>query len=187
MNAPQLRAGPRRAALVAHALSAADQAWLLQSLAPQRRRLLEGLLAELRDLGIPPDGALLDAVKLEAAAGSVPALPAETTEEQLDRLPAAGVRELAELLRCEAPGIAARLLAMRPWSWRPALLAHLGADFARQVHQTRVEAQAPRLETALGQAIAQRLSKHLQRPRRRVAAHIWDRARAGLPWPGSRA
>lgn len=186
MNAEQVRAQPRRAALMAHALTAADQAWLLRSLAPERRRLLEGLLAELRELGIPPDGSLLDAVKLECAATTASVEPAETTERQLDRLPAAGVRDLAELLRHEPPGVAARLLAMRPWPWRSALLGYLGDDFARQVREASVEAGAPRLEAALGTALLGQLSGHLGQSGRLGAARIWNRARSMLVRPRSR-
>ncbi|RYZ06343.1 MAG: hypothetical protein EOO24_11760, partial [Comamonadaceae bacterium] len=106
---PVVNAQPRRAALVAHAMSAADQAWLLQSMAPARRAELEGLLAELRALGIPPDASLLES--LDASASS----ETPTPPDPLAHLAAHQVDALAVMLRQEPPLVTARLLRMRAW------------------------------------------------------------------------
>jgi len=58
----------RRAALALHALAGRDQRWVLDRLAPAQRRLVSGLLGELRALRIPADVALLKSLRGPAAA-----------------------------------------------------------------------------------------------------------------------
>lgn len=57
----------RRAALAIHALARHDQRWVLDRLAPAQRRLVSGLLGELRALRIPADLALLPSLRAPAA------------------------------------------------------------------------------------------------------------------------
>ena len=52
----------RRAALELHALSPADQAWLLERLGPDHQAQVLPLLAELQALGIPADAEVLSPV-----------------------------------------------------------------------------------------------------------------------------
>lgn len=58
----------RRAALALHALARRDQRWVLDRLAPAQRRLVSGLLGELRALRIPADAALLKSLRAPEAA-----------------------------------------------------------------------------------------------------------------------
>ena len=58
----------RRAALAIHALAGRDQRWVLNRLAPAQRRLVSGLLGELRALRIPADVALLKSLRAPDAA-----------------------------------------------------------------------------------------------------------------------
>ena len=52
-------AGLRRAALALHAVNRADRSWLLRRLPRASRRTLGRLLAELRELKLPPDATLI--------------------------------------------------------------------------------------------------------------------------------
>jgi hypothetical protein len=68
----QEAASPERlAALTLHALAAADREWLLGRLMPAQASHLRALLAELVDLGIPPDPALIDSARRIATQASL--------------------------------------------------------------------------------------------------------------------
>lgn len=176
-------ASPRRAALMAHALTAADQAWLLGSLPPVRRQVLQGLLTELRELGIPPDDALLEQVRRQPPL----AAPPETADARLERLPVAAVSALARLLQREPPTLTARLLGMKPWTWRERLLAGMEQEFARQVRELHIATRAPLLEAALCETLLRQLPAAQPREPALVLGHAWARARALLRRPGQRA
>jgi hypothetical protein len=68
--------GQRRAALTLHALAAPDREWLLEQLPATDRTALRGLLAELRELGIP----LAEAAP-QVDASNAPALAAVLARE----------------------------------------------------------------------------------------------------------
>jgi hypothetical protein len=53
---------PRKAALLLHAMRPRDQRWILDQLDANQRMVLQDLLAELKELGIPAEPSLLDAV-----------------------------------------------------------------------------------------------------------------------------
>ena len=65
----------RRAALAIHALARQDQRWVMDRLAPAQRRLVSGLLGELRALRIPADAALLPSLRAPAARPEAPPAP----------------------------------------------------------------------------------------------------------------
>ena len=55
-------AGPRKAALLLHAMPAESRLWVLAQLPPAQSEKLQDLLGELRELGIPADQDLLHEV-----------------------------------------------------------------------------------------------------------------------------
>ncbi|MBE7367193.1 hypothetical protein [Ramlibacter pallidus] len=142
----------RRAALLVHAMPPSDQAWLLGSLPPAQREAVEELLGELREMGIPPDAALLRDV-IEAPPTAQP----ETAEDVLARLDAHQVERLAQLLRDEPPVLAGRVLALRAWPWAGALLAQLPEAAAEAAARHAARPRAPALERALCEALLRRL------------------------------
>lgn len=76
--------GERRVALALHGMAAADREWMLQQLGEQRRAVIEGLLAELRELGVPaPPPSLVDERELHATSGARAAVPPRETLRQL--------------------------------------------------------------------------------------------------------
>lgn len=158
---PQAGTASRHAALLAHALAPRDQAWLLASLPPPRRRALQALLTELRDLGLPPDAAVLKGLTREAA------------PEPLQVLGRRQIRVLAGLLQGEPPALAARLLAMRRWTWRPALLAAMGPGFVAAARAGAVMAPAPALDAALREALARQLASINKGATRVDPRHLW--------------
>lgn len=107
----------RRAALAVHAMLPADRECVLRELPGPQRDLLQGLLVELADLGIPQDARLLRGAMI--APPDVPAARVECVEETA--LSSRSTRSLVRWLRCEPPQVAARLLNACP-DWRVRLL-----------------------------------------------------------------
>lgn len=103
-------AGLRRAALALHALGQADREWLLNQLPVPSRQTLGELLAELSELGIPPDDEVIRVALSEAA----PDHPMSTGE----------ARALCLVLADEAPAVQSLLLAALPVPQRDAVLQH---------------------------------------------------------------
>ena len=125
-----------RAALALHALPGDDRDWVLEALPADQQSMLQPLLRELEELGIPREAGLFDGVagsRREQAITAVDALRA---------LDGAGVRRLAGLLAAEPPRVAVALLAGGPWPWREQLLAGLPAAGRR--HRPGHAAHRPR-------------------------------------------
>lgn len=129
----------RRAALLLHALTAADRDWVLGALAPSRRAELQALMGELQELGIAPESEMVGRWL-------------EPERHPLDDLGGRDLARLARTLAGEPPVLVARLLAARRWRWREALLARLPSAFAMQVRAASAAPRAPALERAMLQA-----------------------------------
>lgn len=100
MNVPAVN-GLRQAALALHAMGEPDRAWVLAALTVEQRESLQALLAELRELGIPQDGALLQCLLDEPQ-------PAATRPSVLDQ---ANPAELEATLQHEPVRVREVLLA----------------------------------------------------------------------------
>jgi hypothetical protein len=109
----------RQGVLIVHAMPADDQAWLLGQLEDGERAALLPLLDELAALGIPSEPGLL-----ELAAGSAlrDAAAAERARPGAALLALDGAA-MAEVLHGEPEALLVRVLAMRDWPWREAVLA----------------------------------------------------------------
>jgi hypothetical protein len=127
--APDPLAGPRKAALLLHAMASETRLWLLSQLPEAQAETLRGLLAELRELGIPADQELLRDVL--AAPDQADAAP--TAEAQLAIIEQAGPGTLWLALRDEPAGLVARLLALFDLQWEQAFLDQLGPSKRHQV------------------------------------------------------
>jgi hypothetical protein len=128
-----------------------DRAWILGQLAEGERRAMTRLLAELRDLGIPSERALLNEVIAarelpDPAATSAPK-PGGAADgadvERLERLARADPRVLAALLKEEPVLVIARLLRVFDWPWKEELLRALGSAVRLQVEHAISEETAP--------------------------------------------
>lgn len=167
--------GSRRAALAVHALGPIDQDWLLRALPAHHRSVIEPLLAELRGLGIPPDGAL-------AADAVTPAPGPVEPGMRLEQLPDGSARALAELLQREPPALAARLLALRPWPWRSAVEEDFHPDFVAALGSVGPPRCAPALDTALCEAVLGTVPA--EPPARGAAAWLRAGSQAFQRWRG---
>lgn len=134
----------RRAALLAHAMPAADRAWLLAELDPDRRGVLAGLLDELRSMGIPRDPALVRQLLDEEAAGS--------PDRSLTALGPDALPRLFDVLRGEPETIVAIFLHAQSWPWRGAALQELGVA-VRDAYARHPVPAPQRLEQAVVVAV----------------------------------
>ncbi len=132
----------RRAAIVAHSLSAEDQGWLFSQMAPSELPQLKSLLAELVHLGVPADRRLLEqALDGTESSGVVPPPQIATNvtsgrASNLDffaSLDAATQSALVTALRQEPALLVARFLRIRAWSWKQKVLDGLPALLRQQV------------------------------------------------------
>jgi len=165
MDTPGNVAG-RRAALLVHAMPPADRLWLLAALPLPARERLEALLAELRSLEVPPDSDLLRELA-DAPVSSA----GEPAEDRIGRLDKAEVRSLVRILRGEPAAVAVRVLGMRPWPWKAAVLAQLPPAVARSVRG------APSLAPALERYLCEALLRRLRAEQPRAGASLGDRLR----------
>lgn len=131
-------AGLRRAALALHALGEADREWLLERLPAQSRQTLGELLAELGELGIPPDDAVIRAALSEAAPGEL-----MSTDE---------ARALCSVLAEEAPAVQSLLLATLAASQREAVLLHWPHELLARPSAVAGPAWTPALHEAVTQS-----------------------------------
>jgi hypothetical protein len=139
---------PRRAALLLHAMAPADREWLLERLPAPAGQALRGLLAELSQLGIPPDTGVLDSVLLAprtleaatapgsapAAAPSSPSLSGALADAAfLMALDPGDIDALARAWHGQPTWLVVRGLCVRPWPWRPLALEKLPLPQRRRV------------------------------------------------------
>jgi hypothetical protein len=140
----------RQAALLLHALSASDQAWLLATLSEQDSRELTALLQELRAMNVTPDPAwlaqwlpqtesteenLLEAQSPDANAFSLMS-PASKSHAELIELKPHQVSDLARLLSAEPVQLTLRLLRIQPWPWREKLISQMSASAQMRLRQS---------------------------------------------------
>ena len=164
--------GFRRAALTLHALGAADREWVLGSLPVHQCQTLEGMLRELRELGIPPGEDLL---RDAAPPNSAPQI--EDNAQVLDRCDASA---LTGVLRSEPAGLTCALLAAHPWRWREEAIAALDAQVATRVRDGSKGLRGPALEDAIVSAMLRRMPSAKQQPDRLPSA--WTGLANRLGW-----
>jgi len=131
-------AGLRRAALALHALGPSDRDWLLDQLPLQSRQTLGGLLAELTELGIAPDGEVIRAALSEA-------FPRVA-------LPAHEARALCLALAEEAPAVRSLLLAALSAPEREVVLKHWPHELVARPSAVAGPAWAPALHKVVMQS-----------------------------------
>lgn len=128
----------RQAALTLHALSLDDRGRVWARLDPARRSLLEPLLTELKDLGVPAGQAWVD---VDAPA----AKPESEAAPDLDKLVRSARRLRADAvlqaLSAQSLDTAACVLAWAPWPWRDAVLRNWSPENRHSLSQ-RVQERA---------------------------------------------
>lgn len=148
-------AGERHAALALHGMAAVDREWMLQQLGDERRAVLEGLLVELRELGVAAEPQLLAAGSSGAASGEpaprevLASLPGELLHRLLRDEPDALIADvLTGLGPFQAQGELLRLLRgsgriLDPLLQAPGPLASRRAEALTQALLRRAAAALP--------------------------------------------
>ena len=134
----------RRAALLLHTVSVDDRAWLLSQMDDAGRLRLQGLVDELRTIGIPPAPELLD--ELGPVVIARPRGDGAGAANPIG-LQHADAAALASVLAAEPTELIARVITLGPWPWTGTLLARLGALQRQQVME-RIAAMPPAQERA---------------------------------------
>jgi hypothetical protein len=162
-------AGVRRCALALHALHPHDREWMLGRLDGRAAQDVRGLLAELAELGLPQDRAIVEqALARDAAA------------------PACDPQAWASALSREPVGLVALAVRELPGHQRDAVLQHMGITRERQVkqrlqEQRRAGPHAPRLKQAIDAALREQLAAAVPPAERSLWKRAWRR------WRGARA
>lgn len=110
--------GLRHTASLIHAMEPQDRLWALSQLPPLTRAPVEVLLDELEAIGMPRQREVIDQVLTHApvpAAAAAAGSPEARIEQWVRQH---GPSALADRLTQEPAPLGARLLALRPWSWR---------------------------------------------------------------------
>lgn len=128
----------RQAALTLHALSQDDRGRVWSRLDPAKRSLLEPLLTELKDLGVPAGQAWVD---VDAPASK----PDSEAAPDLDKLVRSARRLRADAalqaLSTQSLDTASCVLAWAPWPWRDAVLRNWSPENRHSLSQ-RVQERA---------------------------------------------
>jgi hypothetical protein len=152
MNTQKRYSALREAALSLHAMLPEDRDWLLQALPRQQSSALQALLAELRQLGIPPEAAQIR----ESDPSAATAIPLAS----LDCLDEGGFDALIRLLPTEPPRIAASLLGACTPARRRQALAALPPEYANKVQQCGPGgSRAPAFDRAVERSLQERLAR----------------------------
>lgn len=147
---PETPAGLRRAALTLHSLGQVDRDWLLQQLPGAMQQALCVLLAELNDLGIPPDAAVIRAALDEA--------PAQ------EAMSAAQAQGLCHVLANEVPVLQSLLLAALPLAQREAVLRHWPHELLARPSAVSGHTWTPALHEAVMRSWHDLAQKHEGQP-----------------------
>jgi hypothetical protein len=151
--------GYRKAALRLHAVSSTDRDWMLQRLVPQEQARLGDLLRELRELGIQAEHCAPDEVEARSNASNADEELAGVADA-LALMRSATLPEIVALLSAEPEHVAAAVLAVYPWPWRPRLLAEYGVEMRQRLKRALQSAPrlAPRVRAELIRLLAERLA-----------------------------
>jgi hypothetical protein len=163
----------RRAAIVAHSLSAEDQGWLFAQMEPTELHQLKVLLAELVQLGVPTDSRLLEQALVGTdSAGAVRASqvvrnltpPGNSNLDFFVNLDAGSEGALVSALRQEPALLIARFMRIRHWPWKQKVLDGLPALLRQHVNDlladpSDVSAPGRSLEEALLSAMRLRCER----------------------------
>lgn len=159
----------RQAALALHGLGSSDQQWLLEALGADHRAVLQPLLQELSDIGMPADPRMVGDL-----GGDVQSKPQPVY---------AGA---ASLLANEPPRLAAAFLCSIEPEERQRVLTELAPAARTEIlAQEAALARAPALQAAVLCCMQQRLAA---RPLRTAAspAGVWSRLKQRLTAYGSK-
>lgn len=143
-----MKSAYRQSALLLHGLADFDREWILAQLAEDQRDQLNNHLAELRELGLPAESSLTEALLAERASHA--ASPGQS-------LRSASPEQVLQLLKPEPASLCASVLAIESWPWQTTVYDRLskskpGLQWLENQHTT-----PPRLARALIRQLEERL------------------------------
>lgn len=147
----QISENTRRSALLLHSMSESDRQWVLGNLDGRDTQILNQLLSELNELGLPADQELLsdlNSVNKAARASSMKMTwPKNVTdlsmEQQIACLDKADCRDIFGVLADESTELVAYFLQIHRWTWKKEFLACFDASKARRIQETMADIKEP--------------------------------------------
>lgn len=142
----------KKAALRLHSLGEADRCWILERLSAEQRLVLESLLSELIELGIPRAALDLqgEGYSTSEEEHDTPQLESQAfSETALTVVDTAHPSQITALFAGESDVVVATILSVRSWSWYDAVWNQLDSERRQSI------------EALLGSAIT-RLSSNLE-------------------------
>lgn len=153
----------RGVALKLHSLHDEDQRWLLSQLPDDTRHEIEGLLAELTELGIPR--LPLHELEKGVEAGLRPELleqEAEQSSEAAVIIDEAEVSQILKLAESEPAEVMGILLSLSQWRWQESFLDQLGEPYRQAL--TAVQAGSNgRVSGRLQKLMLEHFAAHISR------------------------
>jgi hypothetical protein len=190
-SADRVPASERQAALALHSMLPADRSWMLARVPAASRERLQGLIDELRGLGVPAQAEWMRERCLDRSAQAARAPAAQWSDTEARRLIGSLSAEQAHrLLAAEPDRLIADVLELGPFRWQAPLLGLMAA------RRDRIEAMLgpPMVAGAMGRRDAllnglaeraRRLTVEAGPPSAPVHATGWSRwARRLLPRRG---
>ena len=138
----------RQAALLVHGLGEEDRAWMLGQLAPAERDVISAQLAELRELGIPPDAQLLkQAIEVRTC----------TSADSAPTVGNATATQMGQVLKGEPVWFQQHVLSLDAWPWAESFLEQSAIGQARQADGRLDALKGPKFEAAMRARLEARL------------------------------
>ncbi len=137
--------GSRQAALLLHALSTSDRAWMLERIDSHDRDALNALLDELKELGIPTDESLVSRAienfspttqNVELAVGISDDIAFQNTVRSIELM---DPNMLASAMLDEPDLLIARVLSIRPWPWQELMLSQYSVIRRKRIAEYMLE------------------------------------------------
>ncbi|MBV8660342.1 MAG: hypothetical protein JO142_21185 [Burkholderiales bacterium] len=141
----------RQTALVLHALDATDRQWMLAQLNADDRQQLDIHLAELVQLGIPRDSALVEQL-LAQLDGT-----AERAGQVASQLRAASAETMDRVFADEPSWLVSTVLRIEHWAWRDAFLERMDTSRRDRIARNLTVPVPNSMATAMLARIAPRL------------------------------
>ncbi|MFZ6778058.1 hypothetical protein ACO0LD_14600 [Undibacterium sp. Ji83W] len=149
----QISENTRRSALLLHSMSEADKQWVLGNLDGRDTQILNQLLSELNELGLPADQELLSdlnnmdkTVRVSSMKMTWSANVADlSVDQQIACLNTADYRDIFRVLVDESAELLAYFLQIYRWTWEKEFLACFDASMSRRIQEARAAIKEPYL------------------------------------------
>ena len=125
----------KKASLLLFSLNEIDRQWMFDHLPSEQTNRLKGHIAELIDIGLQPDNAVIQDLLRQSNATEVAQESFNSSEltKKSDSVDQLSSEEISTLLAGEPEAVVALILSVKNWRWAPNYLAGLPVQTREQV------------------------------------------------------